>query len=185
MLRTSNPRDATIELLSRRLGLREIRQLDEPTSSRITHEMVWQVKEGLELHYLEDAASKASCIVAAGDDGDEVAQWANMAATYIGAWTEKELTASLKESSDPVTRTQLLLLVGLGSPDTFDDEYFSLILRDFDHEDPMVRTGAVWATSYSSWREFVPDLRKLAASDPQDDVRATAHAVADIIERKS
>ncbi|MGW1679417.1 HEAT repeat domain-containing protein [Saccharopolyspora sp. NPDC002376] len=185
VLRNSNPRDATIELLSRRLGLREVRRLDEPASSRITLEIVWQIKEALEFHYLEDAASKASCIVTSGDDREAVVQWASMASSYIGAWTEQELLHVVMESSDPAVRTQFLLLVGLGSPEEFDDEFFSVISRDFDHEDPMVRAGAVWAASYSAWHEFIPGLREVAASDPQDDVRATARTVADIIEGES
>ncbi|WP_405614489.1 HEAT repeat domain-containing protein [Streptomyces sp. NBC_01508] len=182
VLRNENPRQATIDLLSGRLGPTEARRHSEPESSLTTVEIVWRINDDVELHYLEDANSKAGFTVTTGEDREGVAEWASMASAYIGAWTDKELLDGVTGATDSGVRSHLLLLAGLGSPGDFDDRFFSVISDEFDNADPLVRMGAVWASSYSAWKEYLPKLRSLAAHDPEPDIRNVAQSFVDIID---
>jgi hypothetical protein len=72
-----------------------------------------------------------------------------------------------------------LAILGAVAPADADPVLVELFRRGFTHGDPYQREGAVLAAAIPSWPEVRADIERLAAEDPDADVRRTAAVALD------
>jgi hypothetical protein len=67
-----------------------------------------------------------------------------------------------------------LAILGAVAPPDADDALVDLFRRGLTHDDPEQREGAVMAAAIPAWPELRGDIERLAATDPDEDVRRAA-----------
>src|SRR2546423_6062343 len=78
--------------------------------------------------------------------------------------------AELNMANDP----RSLLLLALGTGETFDQTTFDILLKGLHSSDTKVRYAAIMGAGITQWPEFVPELTILAQTDPVPDIREMA-----------
>jgi hypothetical protein len=74
---------------------------------------------------------------------------------------------------------QKLAILGAVAPADPDPVLIELFRRGLTHDDPYQREGAVHAAAIPSWPEVRADIERMAAEDPDDDVRRAATVALD------
>lgn len=168
--------DFASELGARKLS--ETTHTPEESNQGIVRELAWELSTGLQLHYLEDFRSSCSFIVIAGVDDEKTAEISALISSYLDTWSEDDILLAVEDSVGPEDRARAILRAGVGAPERFDESFWYCIGRAMSDPDSLVRSAAVWATSYPFWRQFIPLLEKVATEDSDPDLRAEAQALA-------
>lgn len=134
----------------------------------------WQTGKSLSLNYAEDDISKSAYIFVAGRFPDKVQELESSVLEEFHPLTVADLIQAVGDARSGPERARALVRLGLGSPAEFAADVFERIVDGMRDTEPMVRNTAVFATTFSPWPQYRPELRQLAADDPDEGVRTSA-----------
>lgn len=151
------------------------RRIDESADAGrgAIHEIVWFAGPATLLHYAEDPVSRHSYIEAWGNDQKVAEALATLAQERLDVWDEEEMLESIG-ATDPMTRAVAVIRAGLASPEQFDERFFSRIRSAMSDPDRRVREAAIYATTYTTWPQYISALRDVAENDPDPERRNDA-----------
>jgi HEAT repeat protein len=86
---------------------------------------------------------------------------------------KEEVLGIYNTASTPEETVGALQILGAFAND-YDSDLADALARAFHDETPQVRRAAIFAALYTEWREIEEPLVRLAADDPDDDVREKA-----------
>jgi hypothetical protein len=140
----------------------------------IRRELSWKVDAGVAFYYVESNLADECCVgLLAKDEGAAAREHQELVKNFVH-WTRGQLLAAVANAEEIEERARAVLRVGLGAPVGIDEEFFTCIVDGAQHEDPAVREMALWAMVFPGWPQFRPVLRRIAESDPVDDLRSLA-----------
>jgi len=134
-------------------------------------------------HYVEDDfLGYRYVVVASGDEGvaEEVAGELRGALPHV---SRDEVLRRAREARDGPAHAAALYQAAIVAPEVADAELLPLFERAFASGDPGLREAAILAAGYAEWKELAAPLRRLAASDPEPELRAQAAAMQEGLER--
>jgi hypothetical protein len=131
------------------------------------------------VHYLEDTVLELSYCVCRGKDA---AAAARQLAEGLPVYADADIRREPASVDDWILR---LSLVGALRPGPFDAESYQVVEDGLRNADSQVRRRAIVAIGYLGWRQFHPVLAQLAATDPDDEVRADAVLLLDLLRSAS
>ncbi|MFJ5674394.1 HEAT repeat domain-containing protein [Streptomyces sp. NPDC093097] len=167
----------TVDAFANALGWPFVHETKRSQADGTDGQMVWQSPSGLSLHYVVDAVSGIGYITLAGPDEESVTPFATRAHEELTPWTVEELGQRFDGESDPIERGKLTLRIGLAAPPLLHQGCFTRIQSSLGDTDPRIRLAALWAITYTGYQEFVPAVRELAQSDPEEWIRSRAASV--------
>lgn len=141
------------------------------------HKTVWRFGSGVELWCVDDNVAGCCFVQTAGQDMTAVSELLHLAERELDVWTREELVEQVEEANDPRELGTALLLLGVSAPIGYDEEVAEVISGELYSEYEEVRDMAVWATSYSPYKEYRPDLEEVMANDESERVRTRARTV--------
>lgn len=180
ILQTPEPLRAVADFANE-VGARKLSEMTntpEESHQGIMRELVWELSTGIQMHYLEDFRSSCSFIVIAGVDDKKTAEISALISSYMDTWSEDGILLAVEDSVGSEEQAQAILRAGVGAPEQFDESFWYCIGRAMSDPGLLVRSAAVWATSYPFWRQFIPLLEKVATEDSDPNLRAEAQALA-------
>ena len=135
------------------------------------------------LRLVEDFMTPVRYLIIEAMTEDEVQQLASWLGAPLPFYTLAELQqeARTRAEEEPGTLVRLALGSGLES----DPETFELLSRGLQSSREDVRLSAAEGISLTQWPEFVPELRKVLASDPSDTLRAVTEKALEACQRRT
>ncbi|MEU5301209.1 hypothetical protein ACH4YO_06765 [Streptomyces noursei] len=143
-------------------------------------EVNWEVSERLTLGYLESHIANVCCVVAVGHDPEEAERLISDVETKLPnkVIDVAEILLGIQDDSDPRKLAKSLVRAGFGAPITFDEQFFKAFEEaSTTHPIHNVRSIAITSIAYIEWPEFMPVLRTIESTDPNETVRARATLV--------
>jgi hypothetical protein len=138
------------------------------------HRLGKQVPKAGSLHYVQDAMFGIGYFYLSGTPHKVVEAMAASADEALTPWTVEELCAAFDESTDPRSRGQAALRLGLAAPAKPDRRIVGRIEAALADADARVRYASVFAASYTRYEAFLPALRAIAGKDDEEFVRDRA-----------
>jgi HEAT repeat protein len=145
----------------------------DPEAGTIS-ETVWMMSRDASLHFLVDDQTDCAYVYTAANSARACQAAEQEVMRHLEVIDRSELLASFDQAESPSEKRQAVLRVALGAPDEVDDDTFRRVLEAMRESDPEVRKAAVYATSYSPSRRFLPLLESALRDDPSPDVREHA-----------
>lgn len=145
----------------------------------IVRDVIWQVTPGIVLQYAVDSRSGCSVFVLAGTPADDVQGIAESIEQGVHPWTLKELLSAVAKAKGTEETCTAVLRAGIGAPLEYDRRFYKRLRKAVRSDDAAVRRAGIWATSYSRWAQFRPDLEAAAAGDPDPELRKDARVILD------
>ncbi|MFF0623139.1 hypothetical protein [Streptomyces sp. NPDC004296] len=143
-------------------------------------EVNWEVRERLMLGYLESHIANVCCVVAVGHDPEEAERLIADVETKLPnrVIDTTDILLGIQDDSDPRKLAKSLVQAGFGAPITFDEQFFKAFEEaSTAHPIHNVRSIAITSIAYVEWPEFIPVLRTIESTDPNENVRARATLV--------
>ncbi|MFC9976479.1 HEAT repeat domain-containing protein [Spirillospora sp. NPDC127200] len=145
------------------------------TDGRVT----WHVDKDndVALHYVEDAMFGIGHYVFTGRAPQTLKELSASASRSLSPWTVDDLCSAFDEAADPKARGLAALRLGLAATSEPDDEVVVRLSVTLEDADPRVRYAALWAASYTGYRDLLPAVRTIAERDSEDWLREKAAAL--------
>ncbi|WP_158101722.1 HEAT repeat domain-containing protein [Streptomyces pharetrae] len=138
------------------------------------NETVWMMSQDVSLHFLVDDQTDCAYVYTAANSARACQAAEQEVMRHLDVIDRSELLASFDHAESPSEKRQAVLRVALGAPDELDDDTFHRVREAMRESDSEVRKAAVYATSYSPSRRFIPILKSAFREDPSPDVREHA-----------
>jgi hypothetical protein len=151
-----------------------------PADSDCPYEAVWTLPSGAEVHYIVDDIAGTSFFTFRSDASPELE--AILVKRFACRSLEQAL-ASAEQATDPARQTEAAAMIAVLGPEGFEPRCHAAIARLMSTADPRVRLRAVVAAAALGWREFVPQIKDIAANDTTDYVRWRAKDVLEAFSR--
>lgn len=165
-------------------NMKKIRDVSAPERQGIVREIAWQVSPEIKMHYAMDYLSSCSFVVVYGEDNEETHQLVHVVEEILDPWTKNELLEEVDAIDEPNYLAQAVIRAGVGAPNEYDEGFFQRISHALRSRDTWVRRAAIWATAYSRWPQFLPILREIADTDPDETLRNEARRMVDFDDSK-
>jgi hypothetical protein len=155
------------------------RDIDSATDHRVQ----WRVDDELTFDYLENYLTSDGCYSGMGNDEIKAERLMGDADSVfeLVIYSEGDLIDNIEAASDSADLAGLgkaLIRAGLGAPLRYDREFFDLItVNATSYSDYRIRQFAINSMIYTEWLEFMPVLRNIITSDPEEIVRDRAQIV--------
>lgn len=160
---------------------------DDPETGNL-REVVWQISATASMHYLVDDATGLPYIYFSTYSEDlhaGVAAARDLAQELVGDATQRldvyereELISAYNNAEKSKQRASTLLAMALGSPQESDEVGQEIIMSALKDRDKIVRSAAVYATTYTPSAHYIPILRSIKNTDKNRKIRDRA---ADVI----
>jgi hypothetical protein len=138
-------------------------------------EFVWETVDGKhKLHHIHDFLLEAQYIVVVGPGPGPLAEEIRSSLKTVD---KKDVLARAKRASSGEARLKAVHGAAALAPESFDPELAAVIENALASDDPEMRSAGILATGYAEWKEFQEPLKRLAAEDPDPDVREEAGAM--------
>jgi len=145
-------------------------------------EVIWASRDAAtRLHRIDDPYSG---LVYLQIEGDGAAGLAADAEEALNGLTAALLIAAMKGRSDEAISPPAVAALGVLAPAQADEDFLASFRWLLGHADPGVRMAAIAATAYAVWPELAEDVAALAASDPDEAVRAYAANAAAVLRER-
>jgi HEAT repeat protein len=138
------------------------------------HTLGKQVLKAGSLHYVQDAMFGIGYFFLTGKPKGPLEALAADATQALQPWTVEELCQEFDQSSDPRTRGQAALRLGLAASGKPDQQVVQRIGAALSDQDARVRYASVFAASYTRYEAFLPHLRSIAHQDDEGFLRERA-----------
>jgi hypothetical protein len=151
------------------------RRVEQPADIErgAVYEVAWFAGPAVLLRYAEDPVSRHSYVESWASDQKDADALAVLAQERLDAWREEELLEAIN-TTDPMARAVAVIRAGLASPEQFDERFFDRIQSAMSDPDRRVREAAIYATTYTTWLQYVAPLRDVAINDPDEERRNDA-----------
>lgn len=153
-----------------------ISEAKENQALGVKHEIRWLTPTTITLHYEEDYISRQSYVYLAGDDFDSLPMLVADLTESLKPWSRAELLQAIGDARTGPERARAVLRAGLGAPMEFDQEFFDAISACMTADEIPLRDAGILAAGASQWPQFRPALERIAAEDPEAEVRDMAQA---------
>ncbi|MEY9860675.1 hypothetical protein ABH935_006312 [Catenulispora sp. GAS73] len=173
--------EGVVQTFAERVGLQD---LGEPENRDATTSRGWKVDDGLELHYGWDARSGRGFLQVLGDNQADAEEIARAIEEHFLPLSYDQLLSMFRNADSPQNRAQATLLVGLGQPPSFDQDFFDCILDALGDFNRDIREAGLFAASHRVTTGMVPIIKVMAAGDPDDDVRDIAEMLLEICQEE-
>jgi hypothetical protein len=153
-----------------------ISEAKEDQAHGVKHQVVWLTSTTITLHYEEDYISRQSYVYLAGDDFDALPMLVADLTESLQPWSRTELLKAIRAARTGPELARAVLRAGLGAPMEFDQEFFDAISACMLADEIPLREAGILAAGASPWPQFRPALERIAAEDPETEVREMAQA---------
>lgn len=156
------------------------RRVPRDISAAIDHEVVWRASDKVLIDYVSAYLTNDSCICGLSSDLEAAEELMKSVESDLGEMIldDDELLSGPELAETPQEVMHALVRLGLGAPLSYDRDFFDVIVNHAaSHANRFLRETAIYATVYMAWPEFVPILREIKASDPEEKVRTRAEVV--------
>lgn len=158
-------------------GYELLRDESSTIENGIVRDMMWRLTPGIVLQYAVDSRSGCSIFAVAGSPAEDVEGIAESMERGLHPWSLKDLLTAVDRARTPQESYEAILRAGVGAPQQVDKRFLKRIRKALRSKDPTIRSAGVWATAYSRWPAFLPDLHTLAHDDPDAGLRRDATTI--------
>lgn len=138
------------------------------------------------VHEVTDGSCKVVYFLIRGESQEEITEITQTIQKRMRILTEDELwsrRAAALTQSDSDEKIRTISQLALVAPIEFNEKYFHAIEQSLLAPEAEVRYGTLKAAGYVSWHEFLPVLKQISKSDPEEKVRNFAEYLADGIQK--
>jgi hypothetical protein len=155
----------------------------EETDDAKVHVWLERRKKDALVKLVDDLVIPARYLIVEAMIQEEVARIVTSLEKHVRFISLQELQqqANSKMTDDP----RSLLLLALGTTETFDQTTFDIQLRGLRSSDTKVRYAATMSAGTTQWPEFIPELTTLSQTDPIPDIRDMASRSLEACQRRS
>lgn len=159
-------------------GWERIRQQERDPAAGLQRKIAWRVASEVCLFYTED--DDADCaFVYVGASWKSVGEgFYQHAREHLPVYEPQEVIAGYRRPGGGSAKN--LLRAVLAAPREYDETVFDIVAEAMRSPDRQLRAAAVYATSYNLWAEYLPKLRQVASSDPDEEIRSDADMMIEI-----
>ena len=167
-----------------RLTHSEMHKISEESEENVSRTVAWQIKQGLNMYYVEESVSGCNFLQVFGDTSAGVDAITVVLIAVFQPWTWIEVLGAVEAAQGTENKAAAIVRAGVASPGLFDQQFydcFSLAIRD---DNSRIREAGIWACAYSHWAEFKPLLEGVESSDPIEQLRTDAKIILDVSYRE-
>jgi len=176
--------DQVAQLAERSGGRKILEQRGEPEFG-LVHEVTWELRPGLNIHYGRERPSGAAYVMASAADRQEEEELTGLLREYFNTVDDEEVLAAVDRAATPEQLKVALVRAGIAAPLDADQEYAARIRAALQASDAERREAGIWAATYASWEELDPHLAEIAANDPLPLLRRQAQGLLDYWQREA
>jgi hypothetical protein len=147
------------------------------------HEVRYEIGPEVTLHYVEDQVIRMCYIYISSSIGNFAEGYAKVIEEEVDILSIAEIARALDAEQDLLRKGREIIRLGVAAPSTYDESVYSRIRGALDSPDERLREMAVWATSYSSYPQYRPLLRRVAQDDAVQRLRERAAMMLEAFDR--
>ena len=156
---------------------------DRTTASEIgeRREARWDVRPAATVRYVEDHMSPHCWVVVGSPLANRTQSLAQIVFESLDPCSLQECERLVETATSAQNLVASILRLGIAAPYKFDYSVYTLIAAGLTCPDERggipVRSAAMWATTYSPYREYRRLLEEIAHRDPAEELRGRAQLV--------
>jgi hypothetical protein len=174
MLLRDESGERDVQEFADRIGWPRREDVAEDREAWRSRRIVWYSGPAIALHYGDDLLTGLAYAMISGTDPVVVEKMTELVELELDTVRPHELFRAVDAETDPDGLAAALVRLGLAAPKRFDEDFFRRITGAFGSDSAVVRDGAVWATTFEVWPEYVPALKHLLDHESDDEVAKTA-----------
>jgi hypothetical protein len=147
---------------------------EEDLDQNTVHEIIWLARPSLVMHYAEDRLTGTAYVMASSWSPELAENLSRQLEHDLDVVPLDQLLRAPAEADDAQALSVAINRLSLGAPYEFDRDIFEIVSGGLTHPDHRARHASIWAAAFMPWQEYRPILRRMAASDPDADVREAA-----------
>jgi hypothetical protein len=150
-------------------------KIDENRAAQIPFELTWRTSEpSVRVHLIRDFVTGLSYVVVDGPSRRDVVDLIRQTIPMV---TLEDVLAEIEDPSRNESPRDAYRLGIVAPLNVADVRVTGGFRRLFTSPDPDVRKAAVWASSYTKWRDLRREIEALAQDDPDQEVRLDARTM--------
>lgn len=150
-------------------------------SRRENYRADFRVAPGTLFHYVEDFVSRQSYFYVSSVTELGVERLATLVDDDLDPFGLSELL-EISDNARGLEHGRAIVKLGVAAPHEFDEQVFARIDSGMRNEDLRVRRLSLWATVYSPWPQYLPQIRFISEHDPDDGIRGRAMDILEVFE---
>lgn len=177
--RLALPPETTEKMIADFIGLLKASKVHDQRTcpvGGIAREVVWCPAHDYYVHYSVTTTFDLAVIWISGATVEVVEKFTNFLAEYFELPGEDALISAIDNAQTTEESAPALVMAGLGAPTSVDARFLDRITSAVHGPNADIRQAGMWGALHTQWPECEPLVRRIAESDPSDELRRAAQA---------